>query len=61
MTMLPQGQMGVPSAFSREEKVIILVVKRHHDHSNFYEEKHLTGDGLTVQRFSPLSSWWEAW
>lgn len=23
--------------------------------------KYLIGAGLQVQRFSPLSSWWEAW
>jgi hypothetical protein len=26
-----------------------------------YNEKHFTGAGLQVQRFRPLSSWWEAW
>jgi hypothetical protein len=34
-------------------------VKRHHDHSNSYKGKHLIGADLQVQRFSPLSSWWE--
>jgi hypothetical protein len=29
-------------------------------HSNSYKG-HLVGAGLQVQRFSPLSSWWEAW
>jgi hypothetical protein len=36
-------------------------VKRHHDHVNSYKRKHLIGAGLQFQRFSPLSSWWEAW
>ena len=38
-----------------------MVVKRYHDHSNFYKGKHLTGTGLQFQRFSSLSSWQEAW
>jgi hypothetical protein len=36
-----------------------IAVKRHHDHGNSSEGKHLIGAGLQVQRFSPLSSWWE--
>ena len=35
---------------------VSIAVKRHHDHSNSYKGKHLTGDGLLFQRFSPLSS-----
>jgi hypothetical protein len=35
-------------------------VKRHHDQGNSYTG-HLIGAGLQIQRFSPLSSWWEAW
>jgi hypothetical protein len=31
-------------------------VKRHHDYSNSYKGKYLIGDGLQVQRFSPLMS-----
>jgi hypothetical protein len=31
----------------------------HHDQGNSYEEQHLIGAGLQVQRFSPLSSRWE--
>ena len=38
-----------------------IAVRRHHDHGNSYKEKHLTGTGLQFQRFSPLSSWQEAW
>jgi hypothetical protein len=38
-----------------------IAVKRHHDHGNFYKGKHLTGASLQFQRFSPLSSRWEAW
>ena len=36
-------------------------MKRHHDHSNSYKGKHLIGADLQFQRFSPLSSRWEAW
>jgi hypothetical protein len=36
-------------------------MKRHHDQGNSYKRKHLTGNGLHSQRFSPLSSWWETW
>jgi hypothetical protein len=36
-----------------------VAVKRHHDQGNAYKKQHLTGDGLQVQRFSPLSSRWE--
>ena len=36
-------------------------MKRHHDHSKSYKEKHLVGAGLQIQRFSLLISWWEAW
>ena len=38
-----------------------IAVKRHHDHGNFYKGKHFIGVNLQFQRFSPLSSWWEAW
>jgi hypothetical protein len=34
-------------------------MKRHHNQSNFCEEQHLIGAGWQLQRFSPLSSWWE--
>ena len=46
------------------ESVLVRVfnaVERHHDQSNSYKGKHLIGAGLRFQRFSPLSSWWEAW
>jgi hypothetical protein len=36
-------------------------VQGHHEHSSSYKGKHLTGAALQVQRFNPLSSWWEAW
>ena len=36
-------------------------MKRHHDQGNSYKGKHLIGAGLQFQRFSPLSSWQEAW
>ena len=38
-----------------------IAVKRHHNHNNSYNGKHLIGAGLQSQRFSPLSSWYEAW
>ena len=41
--------------------LVWIAVKRHHDQGNSYEGKHFTGAGLQFQRFSPLSSWWEAW
>jgi len=34
-------------------------VSRHHDQGNSYKGQHLSGAGLQVQRFSPLSSRWE--
>jgi hypothetical protein len=34
--------------------------KRHHDHSNSYQGKHLFEANLEFQRFSPLSSQQEA-
>jgi len=34
-------------------------VNRHHDQGSSYKEQHLTGAGLQVQRFSPVSSRWE--
>ena len=36
-------------------------MKRHNDQGNSYKGKHLIGAGLRFQRFSPLSSWQEAW
>jgi hypothetical protein len=39
----------------------LLLVKRCHDQGKFYKGKHLIGVGLQIQRFSLLSSWWEAW
>ena len=36
-------------------------LNRHHDHSSSYKGQHLIGAGLLVLRFSPLSSWQEAW
>ena len=40
---------------------VFIAVKRLHDHNNSYKGKHLIGAGLQLQRFSPLSSWQEAW
>jgi hypothetical protein len=40
---------------------VSIAVERNHDHSNSYKRKHLIGVSLQFQRFSPLSSWWEAW
>jgi hypothetical protein len=39
---------------------VSIAVKRHHNQGNSYKGKHLTGAGLQVLRFSPLS-WREAW
>jgi hypothetical protein len=36
-------------------------VKTHHNQGTFSKGGHLTGTGLQFQRFSPLSSWQEAW
>ena len=38
-----------------------IAVKRHHDHGNFFNRKHLIGAGLQFQRFSPLPLWQGAW
>jgi len=38
---------------------VSIAVNRHHDQDNSYKKKHFIGQ-LTVQRFSPLSSWQEA-
>jgi hypothetical protein len=35
-------------------------MERHREQDNVYKG-HLIGDGLHFQRFSPLSSWQEAW
>jgi hypothetical protein len=40
---------------------ISIAVKRHHDQDNSYKGQHLIGAGLLALRFSPLSSWQEAW
>jgi hypothetical protein len=40
---------------------VSIAVKRHHEQGNSYKQQHLIGAGLQVQRFSPLSSWKEAW
>ena len=36
-------------------------MKRYHDQGNSYKGKHSIRAGLQFQRFSPLSSWPEAW
>jgi hypothetical protein len=38
-----------------------IAVKRHHDQGSSYKGKHLIEAGLQFWRFSPLSSWQEAW
>ena len=40
---------------------VSIAVKRYHDQVNFYKGQHLIGAGLPLQKFSPLSSWQEAW
>ena len=39
----------------------VSLLQRHHDHGYSYKRKHLLRAGLQVQRFSQLSSLWEAW
>jgi hypothetical protein len=36
-------------------------VKRHHEHNNFYERKHLIGAGFLILMFIALSSWQRTW
>lgn len=38
-----------------------MAVNGHHNQGNSYKEQHLIGAGLQILRFSPLSSWREAW
>ena len=41
---------------------VSIAEKRHQDQDNSYKaQQHLIRAGLQVQRFSPLSSWQEAW
>ena len=40
--------------------MFLLNTNLHHDQSNCSKQRHLIGNGLQFQRFSPLSSWWEA-
>ena len=40
---------------------VSVAVKRHHNQGNSYKRQHLIGAALKVLRFSPLSSWQEAW
>jgi hypothetical protein len=39
----------------------LIALKRHLDQSSSYKWQHLIEAGLQFQRFSSLSSWWEAW
>ena len=36
-------------------------MKGHHNQGSSYKGQHLIVAGLKVQKFSPLSSWQEAW
>jgi hypothetical protein len=40
---------------------VSIAVNRHRDQGKSYKGQYLIGAGLQVQRFSPLSSWQEAW
>lgn len=40
---------------------ISIAVKVHHTCGSPYKGKHLIGTLLTIQRFTPLQSWQEAW
>ena len=47
-------------------RVVVLVMlftsgKKCHDYSNSHKRKHFIGGSIGLQRFSPLSSWQEAW
>ena len=49
------------AAFAAVLVGVFIAVKRHLDHSNSYKDKHLLGACLLFERFSPFSSWYEAW
>jgi len=56
--------MGSAARLRRSEGVLVrasIAVKRQQEQENSYKGKHLIGAGLQSQRFSPLSSWQEAW
>jgi hypothetical protein len=57
MSTLPSGKKNTNAVLVR----VSIVVKRHHDQGISYKGQHLIVAGLQVQRFSPLSSWQEAW
>ena len=40
---------------------VFIAVKRQYDQGNSYKGQHLIGAGFQVLRFSPFSSWQEAW
>jgi hypothetical protein len=51
----------IPIHSSCECLRVSIAVKRHHDQGNSYKGQHLIEAGLQFHRFSPLSSWREAW
>jgi hypothetical protein len=51
-------QSLVPTSVSVK---VSIAEKRQHDQGNSYKGQNLIAVGLQVQRFSPLSSWQEAW
>jgi hypothetical protein len=40
---------------------VSIAVKKHHNHNNSYRGDYFIWAALHFQRFSPLSSWPEAW
>ena len=61
-----RGEIGVSLRLAGQTLIdnlvrVSIAMKRHHDQDNSYTSKHFIGAALQVQRFSPLSSWQEAW
>jgi hypothetical protein len=60
--MLGSSQLFViPATQIRHYLRVSIAEKRYHEQGNSYKGEHLTGAGLQVQRFGPLSSCQEAW
>ena len=58
-----QGYLAIPQSLvpTSVSVRVSVAVKGHNGQGNSYKGKHLIGAGLQIQRFSPLSSWQEAW
>ena len=64
--MLSQARIFLPSFLALENlwscpSYCPVAVKRHRDHDNSYNRKHLIGAGLQLPKFSSFSSRREAW